>query len=268
MKTKQMISLMIFPLFILIIATSAKAQNKENPKRYQIKSGKIIYQVNTLEGKGTTIVKFDNYGMRESKHQILKKNGKTKKDELIIINGENSYFINLLSNNGTVRNLGGTMKMMQMGGKDMSATGKKMLQTMGGKQIGTQNFLGKNCEKWEVNTMGKTTMLIWKGVTLKSETSVMGMKTSEVATSITTGLSFSNADFQPPAGIQMENPQGMGMGQGMEMSPKDKAMMNKMSNMSFADFKKMMKKDNPNLSDDEIRQSYNIMKQMGKFLNK
>jgi len=266
MKIKQMISLIILPLFILVIITPAEAQNTDKPKRYQIKSGKIVYLVNSQEGKGTTTVKFDNYGMRESKHKILKKNGKTKKDELVIIDGENSYIINLLTNNGTTRNLGGAMKMMQMGGKDMSATGKKMLQTMGGKQVGTQNFLGKNCEKWELNTMGKTTILIWKGITLKSETSVMGMKNSEIATSISTGLTFSKSDFQPPSGVHIENPQGMGMGQGMELSPKDKTMMNKMSNMSFADFKKMMKKDNPNLSEDEIRQSYNLMKQMGKFL--
>jgi hypothetical protein len=251
-------------LLLLSFGLKSRAQD-QTTKRYHVPSAKIEYQVISPQGKGQITLFFDHYGMRESKHETLQKKGKTVKDQLTILNNGKSYVIDLLTNSGQDVS-GATGMAMSMGGKDMSATGKKMLQAMGGKQVGSQNFLGKNCEKWEVNAMGKTTMLIWQGVPLKTETSVMGMTSSQVATSLKTGLSFSTADFQPPAGVKMETPRGMMDAAGMGMSPEDKAQMKKLMNMSFEDFKKMVKKDDPNASDEQIRQSYDLIKKMGKFI--
>ncbi len=248
-------------LLLLVLGFQCKAQDKT--KRYHVQSGKIIYKTVSPQGKGTIVLFFDHYGMRESKHETLQKRKKTVKDQLTILNNGKAYSIDLLNNSGQdISEATGTA--MQLGGKDMSATGKKMLETMGGEQVGTENFLGKNCEKWQVNTMGKTTILIWKGVSLKTTTSVFGIKSTEEATSIKTGVSFSDSDFEPPAGVKMENLDNQGMGMGnMQISNDDKAKMKKMMNMPYADFKKMMKKDNPNLSDEEIKQSYNMMHKLG-----
>ena len=267
-KQKQLRKLFLPVLLLMLVSgLQVNAQNEQTTKRYHVPSAKIEYQVTSPEGQGSVVLFFDHYGMRESKHETLQKRGKTVKDQLTLLNNGKAYSINLLDNSGQDMSEA-TGMAMQLGGKDMSATGKKMLETMGGKQVGTQNFLGKNCEKWEVNTMGKTTLLIWQGVTLKTETSVMGMKSSEVATSLKTGLSFSAADFQPPAGVHMETPQGMGMGmgQGMGMSPEDKANMKKLMNMSYADFKKMVLKDDPNMKEEDIQQAYKMIKQMGKMI--
>lgn len=255
----------LLSVFLLLsFGLKSKAQD-QTTKRYHVPSAKIEYQVSSPQGNGRVTLFFDHYGTRESKHETLKKNEKTVKDQLTILNNGKAYVIDLLTNSGQDMSQI-TGMAMSMAGKDMSTTGKKMLETMGGKQVGYQHFLGKNCEKWEANAMGKTTMLIWQGVPLKTETSVMGITSSQVATSIKTGLSFSTADFQPPAGVNIESPQGMGMGQGMGMSSEDKAQMKKLMNMSFEDFKKMVKKDDPNASDEQIRQSYNMMKKMGKFI--
>ncbi len=259
---------LLFLLFLLFSLTlQVNAQN--NIKRFPIKSAKITYKIKSPQGEGTKVLFFDQYGKRESSHETLNKRGKTVKDQLTILNNGKAYSINLLTNKGQdiSAQTGMAMKMMTGAtGKDMSATGKKMLESMGGKQVGTQNFLGKNCEKWEVRTMGKTTMLIWQGIPLKTESSVMGMKSSEEATSVHAGLSFSNNDFEPPAGVEIERLDMGGMGAGMQMSTDDKAQMKKLMSMSYADFKKQMKKGNPNITDEEIQQAYNMMKQMGKIL--
>ena len=247
------------------MAFQAKAQ--DHMKRYNVESGKITYQIQSPAGSGTKTLIFDQYGRRESVHEITRKNGKTVKDQLTLLNNGKAYSIDLLHNKGMdiSGSTGMAMGMAAAGGNDMVASGKKMLESMGGKMVGHQNFLGKDCEKWEVNTMGKTNLLVWKGVTLKTETSVMGIRASETANSVKTGMSFSDADFQPPAGIEIENPQMQGMG-GMQMSDDDKAQMKKLMNMSYTDFKKQMKKGNPDLTEQEIQQAYKMMKQMGKYM--
>ncbi len=255
--------LLITGFFLFHFAVQAQVGQA---KRYHVKSAKISYRISSPEGQGTTILFFDRYGMRESKHETLQKNGKTVKDQLTIINNGKAYVINLLDHTGIAKDISGNMQMMQMaGGKDMSATGMKMLKSMGGKLTGHENFLGKNCEKWELNTMGKTTMLIWQGIPLKTETRVMGMTNAETAISVKTGQTYAEADFQPPRGIKMETPEPMNMG-GMQMSADDKAQMKKMMNMSYADFKKLMKQKEPDMSEEELKQTYNMMKQMGKYI--
>ena len=54
---------------------------------------------------------------------------------------------------------------------------------MGGKKIGTEKFLGKQTDIWEIKQMG-TKSWVWKGVTLKTESNMMGMKINIVATKI------------------------------------------------------------------------------------
>ena len=252
----------------LLSFTIFQAKAQDNMKRYHVESGKVTYQILSPGGSGTKTLIFDRYGQRESVHETVQKNGKTVKDQLTLLNNGKAYTVDLLHNTGMdiSGRTGMAMGMAAAGGdNDMAATGKKMLESMGGKMVGHQNFLGKDCEKWEMNTMGKTSLFIWKGLTLKTETSVMGIKTSETATSVQTGISFADVDFQPPAGVKMEHPQMQGM-DGMQMSDDDKAQMKKLMSMSYADFKAQMKKGNPSLTEQEIQQAYKMMKGMGKYM--
>ena len=85
--------------------------------------------------------------------------------------------------------------LKQMQNKDMSKMGKDMMQSMGGKKIGDEKFLGYNCEIWEL--MGSKTWL-YKGVPLKTESNIMGMKHNITATKAKFGVSLSNSDFKLP----------------------------------------------------------------------
>ncbi len=253
-------------LFMLFSVIQLNAQDKIT--RYPIESAKVTYNIKSPEGTGTKVLFFDHYGRRESQHETIQKRGKTVKDKITILNNGKSYSIDLLKNTAQDMSQATGMAMKMMAGatgNDMSATGKKMLEGMGGEKVGSETFLGKTCEKWEVHTMGKTTMLLWKGIPLKTETRVFGIKSTEEATSIKTGLSFSNADFLPPAKVKMDNSME-DFNKGMQMTDKDKQQLKKLQNMSYSDFKKMMKKDNPDLSDEEIEQSYKMMKKLGNFL--
>ncbi len=255
---------LLLGLFVFMVP--ATAQQGTQIKRYPIESAKVTYQVHSPEGTGTTVLFFDQYGRRESKHETLQKNGKTIKDRLTLLNNGKAYSIDLLTNQGqdVSQATGMAMQMVSgAGGNDLSKTGKQMLEAMGGRKTGSQQFLGKNCEKWEVNMMGRTTILIWQGIPLKTETSVMGIKSVEQATNVQTGLTFADANFEPPAGVNIEKQQ---LPVGMEMSDEDRQEMEKLKNMSYADFRKMVLQDDPNMKEEDIKQAYQVMKQMSKMI--
>ncbi len=268
MKTNRLNNLL--PVLILLFATVFQLKAQDKMKRYPIASAKITYTINSPEGTGTKVLFFDHYGRRESSQETLQKHGKTIKNQLTLLNEGKAYSIDLLKNKGEDMSQSTGMAMQMMTGatgNDMSATGKKILEGMGGQKVGAESFLGKNCEKWEVNTMGKTTTLLWKGIPLKTVTSVMGIKSTEQATSVKTGQSFSNADFEPPAGVKIEKQEMSGMGMGAAgLSAEDRQQMEKLKNMSYADFKKMALKNNPNMKEQDIQQAYKMMKQMSKMI--
>lgn len=265
-KTKLLKNLL--PVLIILFATAFQLKAQDKTKRYPIASAKVTYTISSPEGTGTKVLFFDHYGRRESSQETLQKRGKTIKNQLTLLNEGKAYSIDLLKNKGEdmSQSTGMAMKMITGAtGNDMSATGKKMLEGMGGQKVGSESFLGKNCEKWEINTMGKTTILLWEGIPLSTVTSVMGIKSKEEATNVKTGLSFSDSDFEPPASVEIEQsiPEGMELGAGL--SDEDRQQMEKLKNMSYADFKKMALKDDPNMSEEEIKQSYKLMKKMGEI---
>ena len=268
-KMRRLISGFTLMLLILSLSTTVSGQ-----KRYHVKAAKVTYETVSPEGKGTKILKFDNYGMREVTHTKVVKNGKVIKDELTIINNGKGYVVDLLNNTATdiSERLSASMSMMKPGDGDYSKMGKDMLKSMGGKQTGTENFLGKTCEKWELNMMGKMNFLFWNGVPLKTESKIMGMTISEVAKSIDTDVSFSDSDFKVPAGVKIEKvDQGFSQfgdfGGDDDMDREEmKQQIEQLKNMSYSDFKKMMKKEDPDMSDDDIKQAYEMMKKMGDLI--
>jgi hypothetical protein len=81
------------------------------------------------------------------------------------------------------------------GGKNMKQTGEAMLKSMGGKKTGTDKVLGYTCDVWDV--MG-VKQCIYKGVPLRIESNLMGLKSTEIATKATFDLSLNEDDFKLP----------------------------------------------------------------------
>jgi hypothetical protein len=70
-----------------------------------------------------------------------------------------------------------------------------MMKKMGGKQTGTDTVAGVTCDVWEL--MG-TKQCIYKGITLKIESDIMGMKSLETATKASFNISLSDDAFKLP----------------------------------------------------------------------
>jgi hypothetical protein len=123
---------------------------------------------------------------------------------------------------------------------------------------------------WEIDMMGKTKLLIWNGLTLKMEAKIMGVTTSEKAQSINTKISFNDSDFEVPKGIKITTASSKfdelnNNDENEEMTPSDKQRFENMMNMSYPEFKNMMKQQSPGLTDKEIKQAYDMMKKMGEL---
>ncbi len=87
-------------------------------------------------------------------------------------------------------------------GQDLTEVGEKMLKQMGGKEIGSEKFLGKPTDIWEIKQMG-TKAWVWKGVPLKTELNMMGMKINVVATKISEN--FDKRKLQRPKNIDYKD---------------------------------------------------------------
>jgi hypothetical protein len=258
-------------LLFLSLSNKSFAQ-QEKLKRYKIEAAEVKYKTKSPMGEGEKTLKFDNYGNREVTHEIIKRDGEIVKNNLVILNHGTAYNIDLLKKTGEdmSEQIKTTMKMIDSDDEDFITTGKKMLQDMGGKKIGSETFLGKNCEVWEIDMMGKTKLLIWNGLTLKMEAKIMGVTTSEKAQSINTKISFNDSDFEVPKGIKITTASSKfdelnNNDENEEMTPSDKQRFENMMNMSYPEFKNMMKQQSPGLTDKEIKQAYDMMKKMGEL---
>jgi hypothetical protein len=79
--------------------------------------------------------------------------------------------------------------------RDLTKTGKEMMKSMGGEKVGEEKFMGYTCEVWK---MLAVKVWLYKGIMLKSESDMMGMKHTTTATKIDFDTSVSNDDLKLP----------------------------------------------------------------------
>jgi len=253
----------ILIICLTLLSMGVMAQN--NYKRYEIKSAKVEYKTVSPQGNGTKTLLFDNYGTRERVHEKIYNGNQLVVDKLTLLDGEKAFSVDLLTNRAT--DISASIKMAkEMTGNDMSAAGKEILESMGGKMAGHKTMLGKTCEVWQVNTMGNTTLLVYKSIPLSTQVKVMGFTTSEEATAFKEGVTTSESDFNLPQGVTLsESNYNNDMGGMMEeygsgMTDQDKNSLEKMQKMTYEEFKAFVLKNDPNANEDEIKLIYNMMK--------
>jgi hypothetical protein len=166
-----------------------KDSSSELQKRYGIKSGVIEY-VLTGSQEGTKTLYFDSWGMRQAEYtrSIFTIKGYTKPINMVsIIDGEFQYNINMDQNSGTrTRNpILRTMEQLK-DQKSFNEFGEQMLLNMGANKIGSEDFLGKSCDVYEMKSTG-TKLWVWEWLTLKSVTQSRGIEINVTATRISEG---------------------------------------------------------------------------------
>ncbi len=271
----------ILSLAVVLISCNGKSQN--TLKRYNVKSGIVGYETiitgkvmgSKISGSGVEYLYFKNWGALELKETqssqttTIKFFGKEKieKTSTHVINkldnGE-SYLADLDKKTITVGR-DPMMDLMKQSNTNASDAGKNMLESMGGKKVGTESVLGHSCEIWDV--MGAK-QWIYKGVTLKMEVTVLGIKTVTEATNAKFDVSVADTNFKlPDYPIQqqegfMDNQEFEG-----EMGEMDNKM-DELSKLSFEEWKAMATKNDPEMkemSDEELHQTFDMIQKVIKM---
>ena len=204
---KKVILLMLIITFVVFSFLTA-ARNK----RYAIKSAHIVYEL-TGNISGEKEIWFDDYGLKyfeeEKSTTTIKMFGITSEEKehtIVIHDGETLYDIDMITKTGYKGTLPEMSHLRDMAQNMTEAEQKKLkdnvMNSLGGKELGTEKFMGKNCEVMEV--MGVKSW-IYNGITLKSEGNIMGVETKETATKFQENINVSATKFHPPSGITYED---------------------------------------------------------------
>ena len=191
MKARWLIGIVIAALFI---TTLVQAQEK-----FQFKSAVVKYKISGDYQNGEMEMYIDDYGEKRciiTKIDMTMGEIKTSSHNMMIFTENAVYNINLAEKTGTKTTLTPEQKerLLQMA-KQMSLD---KIESMG-KKVGTETILGKPCDVYEISGMK---IWLWKGLNLKSETSMMCKYTSE-AVSVGVNTRISASQFKPPSDVKI-----------------------------------------------------------------
>lgn len=198
---------------ILVMSNTLLAADTNPLKKYEVENGKVEYEIkgsgDIMGMKMKTIGKrrliFTDYGVEnlieENKISKQEMNGKakaktTKTHTITYMKNSIAYTVNFKAKRIVrMQNPMTAMAGLMGGGKNVEQAGKEMMIQMGGKKVGTDKVLGYPCDVWDL--MG-VKQCMYKGLPLKVESNIMGVKNTEIATKAEFERSLSNDDFKLP----------------------------------------------------------------------
>jgi len=198
-------------ILILILLFACSTLLSKNANKYAIKSAHIKYDL-TGNITGEKEVWFDDYGTKyyeEAKTtttiEMFGIKNTEEEHKISITNDGIHYEIDMINKTGYKSKMP-EMEAFRQYAENMSKEEQEkfkndILDSFGGKMVGEEKFMGKECEIMEV--MGRKSWL-YKGITLKAEGSMMGVVNNEVATKIEENIDVPASRFEPTAGISYE----------------------------------------------------------------
>ena len=190
-------------LLAILLITFGLTTLSAQTKRYEVKSGIIEYTITNsgnmmgmkMQGSGTAKTAFKEWGNVELNSEESQTNTMgTKEHDKQMTKIENGKVYNVDFDQKVIYELS-VDALANSEDKDLVKTGKEMLISMGAKKIGDEKFMGYACEVWE---MMKVKVWLHKGVMLKSEADIMGIKNTTVATKIKLDISVPDDAFKLP----------------------------------------------------------------------
>ena len=252
---------LIISLLALFSLAAFSQSEKSNFKKYPFKSVIIEYKI---EGKtnGTKTVYIEDYGYKEatySKTATKMLGMKTEENTVDIIIGEKFYNIDLKTGQAHAA-VSPIADYLATQGDDWEEVGRNILEQLGYEKIGNESVNGKNCEVWE----GMNKVWIWKGLLLKSETKMMGMRFTEISTDIKVNASIPADKFEIPDDIEVEeNEMGGEMQDFMKNFQEERENIKKNHKMmTYKQFRAAMLADDPDTREADIKKSYELYKAM------
>lgn len=196
----------LYLLFVLFVIYSIT--NGQDFKRYQFKSGKVVYKLSGMM-TGTETMYFDDYGRKEARFNESEMNmmgTKQKINRQTITDGKYIYSIN--KQNNTAQKMDNPIYTMFSKEDDLKKVGEDIMKKLGGKKIGNETIKGKNCEIWDVQKLGGK-IWVWNSIAIKSDINMMGMKMTQIAESVETDIDVSPDLFKLPKGINIQDMSSM-----------------------------------------------------------
>lgn len=183
-----------FIISIAIVTASCNANNKNELKRYDVKSGIVEYETiisgkmmgSKVSGEGIEKLYFKSFGAIELREAESSQTTTTKIFGHGQTDTESTHTINKLDNGDSYfvdfekrqiymgQDLAMEMTKALYPNADAGEMGESMLESMGGQKTGSEKFLGYSCDIWEF-AGGK--QWIYKGVMLKLEITMLGITT-------------------------------------------------------------------------------------------
>ncbi len=87
---------------------------------------------------------------------------------------------------------------------DPEEFGKKTMESLGFEKIGTETLLGKPCEVWK-GLGGTSKIWVWRGLNLKTETKMMGMKSTITANVVKVDEGVPSGKFDLPSDVKFQD---------------------------------------------------------------
>ncbi|MFT3830583.1 MAG: hypothetical protein QM691_12850 [Opitutaceae bacterium] len=196
---------------LLALVAAAPARAEKNEFLLGLNSAVVEYQVTTtgrgVNSTGTDSLWMADQGRKSARLQKrTKTNGKVESEGLGLLVDGWIYNIDLLKKTGMKMSLQQAQDMAKRFGKGAQGEGqayvKDFVEKNGGKILPPEEFLGRTCDVFELWGM-KT--WAYKGVPLKTEGTMMGVKTSMVATKFEENPSIPASRFEIPAGVKIED---------------------------------------------------------------
>ena len=193
---------------IIILVSLIQGLTAQDFQKYPFKSGMIEYKT---EGQttGSRLMYWERYGYNEyaaqkSVTKMLGMEMTTSNYELTL--GSTSYS---WEENGPVQKAENPVAdyfiEKETSSKELEEASIEMMKGLGFEKTGKGVILGKNCDIWE--GIGSK-VWVWKGLSLKSEINMLGMKITETAVKIETNKSVPGRFFKVPDNREIINATG------------------------------------------------------------
>ena len=271
----------IFALVSFDKITPKQHTQQTKLKRYEVQSAIVTYKTDIsggmlgshVTGSGEEHLYFKDWGNIELKESESSQTTKSKLFGHEKTNTTHTHTMNKLVNGKSYMvdfeqkiirlSRDAAMEMTQtFAGGDAHKTGKQILEDMGGHIVGQGEVLGYHCDIWEV--MGGK-QWIYKGLPLKVEVHMMGITTTTVATQAQFNVDVPDHYFQLPD-FPIQEMEGYENDEEYARNQKNmKKSAAKMHHMSYAQYKAMLLKNDPEASkmtEKEMKESYKMFQMM------
>lgn len=175
---------------------------KPAPKgKYSLKSGIVEMKSQVMGMEQKQVLFFDEYGAKECVEVTASMFGQ-KAHNLNINKDGYAYSIDM------VKKIGTKIKIPTDAALNFNDLGKGIAKEMNIKKTGTETVLGKTCDKYTIDykkQQMKGYYLVWNGIALKTELTVMGMKTLVEVTKIDENAAVPADKFEIPKGIKIQD---------------------------------------------------------------